>query len=83
MNPKYPMTVITGSPGITNRVVYGYRGHRITRSYRTHDVRNKTHNGYWYDVAFADGKGLHGLATQKDAKSAIDRYEETRVEAVA
>lgn len=80
MNSKHPMVVIAGWPGISTRVTYAYRGHKITRTYRAHDVRNKTHNGYWYDVAFADGKGMHGLATKKDARSAIDRFENSRVE---
>jgi len=72
----HKMTVTSGWVGSSTRVTYSYRGHTITRTYRSHDVRNKTHNGYWWDVKFSDGKSIHGLATRAAAKNAIDRFED-------
>jgi hypothetical protein len=72
------MKLIAGSPA-TNRRRHAYRGHVITQQYRTHDVRNKTHNGYWWGVEFVGGQSAHGLASRADAKALID----TRVEVEA
>jgi hypothetical protein len=70
-----PMTVIEGIAGMTATVVYDYRGHKITRTYRTHDARNQTHNGYWYAVSFKDGTSSHNRPTRKEAKELVNRYE--------
>lgn len=75
MKTTHRMSIVDGWSSSSVRVTYSYRGHTITRTYRTHDVRNKTHNGYWWAVKFKDGKSLHGLSRRADAKAAIDRFE--------
>ncbi len=69
------MTVIEGIAGMTTKVVYDYRGHRITRTYRTYDSRNQTHNGYWYEVAFKDGTMSSKKPTRQQAKELVDLWE--------
>lgn len=69
------MRLVNGFDGVSQKLVYSYRGHEITRTYRNHDGRNKTHKGYWWSVAFLSGQGMHGLSRRMDAKDAIDRYE--------
>lgn len=74
---NYRMTALSGWAQ-SKRRTYSYRGQVITQEYRSHDVRNKTHNGYWWGVQFATGQSIHGLTTRAAAKAAIDRYEEAR-----
>lgn len=78
MKTSYHMKLIDGSPA-SKRRKYIYRGHVITQEYRPHDVRNKTHNGYFWHVAFAGtDASRHNLATRKEAKHTIDLWENAR-----
>jgi hypothetical protein len=77
LNPKpvkHRMILVEGIVGVTTKVVYSYRGHTITRTYRTYDSGNQTHNGYWWSVAFVEGGGVPNRPTRKEAKAAVDRY---------
>ena len=57
---------------MSRRRKYSYRGKVIVQTYRTHDVRNKTHNGYSWEVEFRGGD--HG--TRQKAKASVDRLVE-------
>lgn len=68
----YPMKLISGT-AVSRKRRWMYRGHTIVQTYRTHDVRNKTHRGYEWHVEFNDGTFEHPVGgTRLRAKAAID-----------
>jgi hypothetical protein len=71
MKPRHSMVLIEGS--IMHRIrKYSYRGHVIIQEYRSHDVRNATHKGYWWSVQFKDGTCTDRLPTRERAKAKVD-----------
>lgn len=69
----HSMTLVEGFRGISRKLVWEYRGQRIEQVYRTHDVRNKTHNGFAWHVLFNDGTVVQDL-TRAQAKARIDAW---------
>lgn len=67
------MVLVDGSP-ISRRRRYSYRGHFIVQTYRSHDVRNATHNGFDWHVEWATGGAAYpgGRANRANAKALID-----------
>ncbi len=55
---------------------YSYRGQIITQRYRSHDVRNKTHNGYEWGIEWKNQFAHKGsdiqIATRAKAKARVD-----------
>ena len=69
---KNTQKLIEGFPGISQRVKWAYRGYIIVQRFRSHDGRNKTHNGFDWEVLDPKGDTVYRTHLRKRAREYID-----------
>lgn len=69
----HKMTLVSGSV-LHRRRVWSYRGLNVIQTYNSHDVRNKTHNGFTWEVEWSFGQYSMPYRSREQAKRAIDHH---------
>ena len=72
------MRLLSGAPGISQRLVWSYRGFTVVQITRSYDVRNKTNRGYDWDVSHLILSNRYTAHSRKAARSYIDALLDTQ-----